>query len=80
MYELHVIDQKGELYKGVEAFWAIWQAFPASRMYRTMGTIINIPVVNPVARLLYKCFARIRPYLPKKHDCDSGSCRIGRKD
>lgn len=79
MYELHAIDQRGEIYRGVEAFWAIWQAFPASTVNGVMGAIINMPVVNPVARLLYKGFARIRPYLPKRHDCDSGTCRIGRK-
>ena len=79
MYELHVIDQKGEIYRAVEAFWAIWQAFPASTLYGMMGVVINLPLVNPVARLLYKGFARIRPFLPKKHVCDSGTCRIDRK-
>ena len=59
MYELHVIDQKGEIYRAVEAFWAIWQAFPASTLYGIMGAVINMPLVNPVARLLYKGFARI---------------------
>ena len=79
MYELHVIDQNGEIYRAVEAFWAIWQAFPASTLYGIMGAVINMPLVNPVARLLYKGFARIRPFLPKKHVCDSGTCRIDRK-
>lgn len=80
MYELHAIDQKGSVYLGVEAFWAIWQAFPASTMYGIMAAIIKMPLVNPVARLLYKVFARIRIYLPKKHDCDSGACKINRKN
>lgn len=79
MYELHVIDRSGVVYRGVEAFWAIWQAFPASAMYRILGAIVSVPFVKPVARLLYKGFARIRRYLPKKRDCHSGSCRIGRK-
>ncbi|MDD2581225.1 MAG: DUF393 domain-containing protein [Desulfuromonadaceae bacterium] len=79
MYELHAIDQAGHVYRGVEAFWAIWQAFPSSTVYGMMGTFINMPVVNPVARLLYKGFASIRPYLPKRHVCDSGTCRIGKK-
>jgi len=79
MYELHVIDQRGVTYQGVEAFWAIWQAFPASTTYGILGTVITMPVVNPVARLLYKGFARIRPYLPKRHTCDSGTCRISKK-
>jgi len=79
MYELHVIDRVGGVYRGVEAFWAIWQALPSSTVYGIMGSVINLPVVNPVARLLYKGFARIRPHLPKKHSCDSGTCRIDRK-
>jgi predicted DCC family thiol-disulfide oxidoreductase YuxK len=79
MYELHVIDQSGNIYRGVEAFWAIWQAFPASTIYGLMGTVINMPVINPLARLLYKGFASIRPYLPKRHVCDSGTCNIGKR-
>lgn len=77
-YELHVIDSSDELYRGVEAFWAIWQAFPASTLYGILGAVITMPIVNPVARLFYKGFARIRPYLPKRHSCNSGTCRIDR--
>jgi predicted DCC family thiol-disulfide oxidoreductase YuxK len=76
MYELHVIDKAGTVYRGVEAFWAIWQAFPFSSIYGLMGEIITMPVINQIARLLYKGFARIRPYLPKRHVCDSGTCNI----
>ncbi len=79
MYELHVIDQAGVVYRGVVAFWAIWQAFPAVPLYRVLGGVINIPLVNPVARLLYKAFARIRPYLSKRRGCDDGTCKTGRK-
>ena len=79
MYELHVIDQAGRIYCGVEAFWAIWQAFPASSLYGIMGTLATAPVLSRLARLLYKGFARIRQYLPKRHDCDSGTCSIGKK-
>jgi predicted DCC family thiol-disulfide oxidoreductase YuxK len=79
MYELHAIDQNGEVYRGVEAFWAIWQAFPSSTVYGILGTVINLPLVNPIARLFYKGFAGIRPYLPKRHNCNSGICGINRK-
>ena len=75
MYELHAIDQSGGVYRGVEAFWAIWQAFPASTLYGLLGTVITLPMVHPVARLLYKGFARIRPYLPKRHSCTTGTCK-----
>ena len=81
MYELHAIDQGGTVYTGIEAFWAIWQAFPASTLFGILGTLINLPVINPLARLCYKGFARFRKYLPKKSSqCASGTCKIGKKD
>lgn len=79
MYELHAIDKDGQIYRGVEAFQAIWQAFPTSTLYGLLGAVITIPLVNPVARLLYYLFARIRPYLPKRHSCNSGGCQIDKK-
>ena len=79
MYELYVIDRNGTLYRGVEAFWAIWQAFPASTVYGLMGAIVTVPVLNPIVRLLYQGFARIRSYLPKRHDCTSGACTISKR-
>lgn len=79
MYELHAIDSCGRIYRGVEAFWAIWRAFPDSTLYGMMGRVITMPFASQVARLFYRCFARVRPYLPKRHSCGSGSCRIDRK-
>jgi len=80
MYELHVIDRNGTVYKGVEAFWAIWQAFPASTLYGMLGTLISLPVINPLARLGYRGFARIRRYLPKRaSECSDGTCTIGKR-
>jgi predicted DCC family thiol-disulfide oxidoreductase YuxK len=78
MHEMHVIDNAGNVYRGVEAFRAIWQAFPASPLYAALATMVSFPVINPVAHLLYKGFARIRPYLPKRRGCDSGTCSIGK--
>jgi predicted DCC family thiol-disulfide oxidoreductase YuxK len=79
MREMHVIDRQGQVYRGVEAFWAIWQAFPASTVYGLLGTLITLPLLNPLARLCYRGFARIRRYLPKRQrNCDSGTCRIGK--
>ncbi len=79
MYQMHAIDRNGTVYRNVEAFWAIWQAFPASTLLGLLGMLITLPVVNQVARLCYKGFARIRRYLPKRYDaCSTGSCRIGK--
>jgi predicted DCC family thiol-disulfide oxidoreductase YuxK len=80
MYQLHVIDRNGTVFRGVDAFWAIWQAFPASTFLGLCGTVINLPLVNPLARFCYRIFARIRIYLPKRAACVTGSCRIGRSD
>lgn len=80
MYQMHVLDRSGRVYRGVDAFGAIWQAFPASRLLGLCGVLIALPLVNPAARLAYRVFARLRRYLPKRRrDCASGSCRIGRR-
>lgn len=76
MYELHAIDRSGRVYRGVEAFWAIWQAFPAGTIYGVLGVVITLPLINPVARMFYRWFARIRPFLPKRHNCRDGSCQL----
>jgi predicted DCC family thiol-disulfide oxidoreductase YuxK len=79
MYELHVIDQRSKVYTGIEAFWAIWQAFPTSTFYGLIGSAINLPGINTLARLFYRGFAGIRKYLPKKNsDCSNGTCRLGK--
>jgi predicted DCC family thiol-disulfide oxidoreductase YuxK len=81
MHELHVIDRKGEVYRGIDSFRAIWQAFPASTLYGLLGSIITLPVINPLARLCYRGFARIRRYLPKNSgNCTSSSCGIRDKE
>jgi predicted DCC family thiol-disulfide oxidoreductase YuxK len=78
-YELHVIDHGGTVYRGVDAFRSIWQSFPDVRRFRLLAGLIALPVVNPLARLGYRVFARLCPYLPKRRaTCATGSCRIGR--
>lgn len=79
MYQMHAIDRSGRVFRGVEAFWAIWQAFPTSSLLGVCGRLIMLPLVNPLARLCYRMFAAIRGYLPKRRrECASGSCRIGK--
>ncbi|PLX73440.1 MAG: DUF393 domain-containing protein [Desulfuromonas sp.] len=78
MYQLHVIDADGEVYLGVDAFRAIWRAFPDSLVYRTMARILALPVMNPLARVGYRIFARLRPRLPgRDRACSKGSCQTG---
>lgn len=79
MYQMHAIDRAGRVYRGVEAFWAIWQAFPASTLYGFLGALVMLPGVNLLARLGYRGFARIRKYFPRREECEGGSCRIGQR-
>jgi len=77
MAQLHAIDAGGTVFRGVDAFWAIWQAFPESTLLGLLGRLLILPVLNPLARLGYRGFARIRRYLPKRHSsCSDGSCRL----
>ena len=77
MAELHAIDQAGTVYRGVAAFRAIWQAFPETVVYRLMGQLVGLPLVEPLAAWVYRLFARLRPHLPgRKQSCDSDSCGI----
>ena len=79
MYQMHVIDAAGTVFRGVDAFWAIWQAFPASTLCGFLGRIVTFPPFVPLARFCYRCFARIRGYLPKRRRaCSDGTCRVGR--
>ena len=79
MYELHAIDRENRVYRGVEAFSAIWQAFPPLTLYGLLGALVMFPGVNPLARLGYWSFARIRKFLPKNYDaCRDGTCGIGK--
>ena len=77
--ELHAIDQAGTVYRGVAAFRAIWLAFPDVPHYRWLAVLLQLPLINPCARLGYRLFARFRAHLPGRRDaCAVGTCRIGR--
>lgn len=75
MYQMHAIDRTGRVFRGVEAFRAIWHAFPNSSWYRFLGGLVTVPGVNIVAGAAYRAFAGARKYLPKK----SGAvCKTGK--
>ena len=76
MYQMHAIDRTGRLYRGVEGFWAIWQAFPASAWYGFLGTLVTLPGLTSVAGAAYRTFARFRKYLPQK---SGAACKIGKR-
>jgi len=79
MSQMHAIDREGTVFRAIEAFRAIWLAFPASSYYGALGTIIALPGISGLARIGYALFARYRKYLPRrKSDCNSGYCSLDR--
>ena len=76
MAQMHAIDHCGTIYRGIEGFWAIWQAFPGSTWYGLLGRLVMLPGVNMLARTGYGLFARYRRYLPRRHTCTDGTCRL----
>ena len=51
---LHAIDENGKIYKGIDAFIIIWQELA---YWKILAEIIRLPIVNQIAKFLYKRFA-----------------------
>lgn len=77
LYQIHVIDSEGALFRGVEGIRAIWLAFPPGTWYGLLGRVLGFPPLRPLARLGYWCFARLRRFLPKPKP--GSRCNIGRE-
>ena len=65
--ELHVCDQQGTFYTGVEAFRKLWDALP-SPFYPLLSTCVGLPLINFTARCGYSIFARYRHLLPRSSE------------
>lgn len=76
MYQMHAIDRTGNVYRGPEAFRAIWLAFPSSAWYGFLAELVDLPGIRVVARAAYMSFARVRKYLPKRR---KAICKIGKR-
>ncbi|MFO7767317.1 MAG: DUF393 domain-containing protein [Pelovirga sp.] len=75
MSELHVRDADGNFATGIDAFIAIWQAFPSYSGWRLAAALLGLPGVNSVSRSGYRLFARYRHLLPRRdRKCDTGTC------
>lgn len=61
--ELHVLTPQGELLVGVDAFAHIWSRI---ERYRPLVFLVQLPGLYSLARIGYKFFTIIRPYLPKR--------------
>ncbi len=76
MTQMHVLDQQGQFFLGVNAFPAIWQALPG-RLFAFLAMFMMLPGIHSVARLAYILFAKYRRNLfPKKNKCETGTCDI----
>lgn len=77
MQQLHVRDNQGRFFTGVDAFIQIWNACPEQSVYRLLGRTAGLPGIHTAARGGYALFARFRHLLPKTGPaCDDGSCRL----
>lgn len=75
MYQMHAIGRNGMVFRGIDAFQAIWQAFPGSFWCKFLVVLMDVPLFRPISRLSYRIFARLRRYLPKR----KAVCRIGKR-
>lgn len=66
----HVKKENGEVLSGVLAFQAIWDTLG---VFRPLSLLSKNPVGYFVMSCVYRTFAEIRPYLPKK---EKESCKI----
>ncbi len=77
MAKMHVRDVSGTFLAGVDAFLAIWQAYPSGSRYRLLAQLVSLPPITPMIRVGYALFARYRHLLPKRRgSCDSGACDL----
>lgn len=61
--DMHVLTPEGELRVGVDAFAHIWSRIPRLNL---ADRLIRSPIVYPLAKMGYRLFTVVRPYLPKK--------------
>ena len=74
---MHIRDARGNFMSGVEAFLAIWRAYPSGSKYRLLAQLVSLPPITPLIRIGYALFARYRHLLPKrKNDCASNACDL----
>lgn len=54
LLSLHAIDEKQRIYKGMDAFSLIWRELKG---WRWLSILVNIPLISPLCKILYKLFA-----------------------
>ena len=67
----HVQLSTGEYVKGVDAFMEIWKKLPK---WQLLEKVTNNFVVRPILKIGYFGFIYIRPYLPRRSECEDDYC------
>jgi predicted DCC family thiol-disulfide oxidoreductase YuxK len=60
---LHARLPDGRMQVGYDAFVALWRAVPG---YGWLARLASHRLLRPLFRLGYGCFAKVRPWLPKR--------------
>lgn len=60
---MHVQTPQGDLRIGIDAFAHIWERV---EKYGFLANLIKLPIINSIAKVGYKGFTVVRPFLPRK--------------
>ena len=63
MKVLHAQDASGRIYRGVDAFRALWLGLP-SLFYRRLSRLLGLPGLHLLTIVGYRLFSRLRHLLP----------------
>ena len=69
----HVRTPAGEVIAGVEGFRQIWWRLPK---WQWLAKLTKPRPIRAVMRLGYALFAKLRPFLPRRQGCDTGTCQV----
>lgn len=69
----HVKTKSGGWIRGVDAFNKIWQVLG---IFKPLQVASELWLTRPLMEAGYLVFTKLRPYLPKKKGCETGSCHI----
>ena len=69
----HVITKDGKIVTKVKAFREIWSTLG---IFKPLQIISGNSLGLGVMGIGYNAFTKVRPYLPRRKDCDDGSCDI----
>ena len=69
----HVRKPDGTLLTGVDAFAEIWRVLPG---FKALHWLSQQSISRPLMNLGYQIFAQLRPFLPRKKECETGACNL----